>query len=130
MDSETVCLFRFSASVPCLRHSVVLGPLSDRLATFLREREGGRWCFSCLADTLDAPQSDLRDVAQILMLRHGFTVREQICSRCRRMNQLLTFLSDAPALCALCRKPILPEPSITTAEGLPYHGRCWDRRIR
>lgn len=116
--------------VPCLGHRVILGPLSDRLATFLRGREGGRWCFSCLADTLDAPQPDLRDVAQILMLRQGFIVREQICSRCRRMNQLLTFLSDAPALCALCRKPILPEPSITTAEGLPYHGRCWDRRIR
>ena len=74
-------------SVPCLRHSVVVSPLSDRLATFLREREGRPWCFSCLADTLDAPQSDLRDVAQILMLRQGFTVREQRCSRCQRPSQ-------------------------------------------
>ena len=40
----------------------------------------------------------------------------------------LTFRSDAPAICALCRRPILPEPTVTSAEGLPYHGPCWDRR--
>jgi hypothetical protein len=104
--------------------------LSERVATFLHKAPARGYCFRCLGTALDAPERELRRVAQPLILQGGFRVGEAACYRCRHADTLVLFNPFAHPVCGLCRRPILPAAAKTTVYAVSYHAGCWARKAR
>jgi recombinational DNA repair protein (RecF pathway) len=108
-----------------------MDPLAEPIANVLRASPSHAYCFPCLAITLATPEPALREAAQGLILQEGFEVGDKQCANCQRFQKVVWFSAslDRPR-CGLCRTPILPAAARTTANGIPYHLDCWDRKVR
>ena len=47
------------------------------------------YCFPCLAAEHGVPEFDVREIAQVAVLREGFRVLRRICYRCDRADEML-----------------------------------------
>lgn len=104
--------------------------LAERVLAFLRKTPARGHCFPCLTRALDVAESELRGVAQLLIMQAGFQVGEAACYRCGHGDTLLTLTPFAHPVCGLCRRPILLAAAKTTGQGASYHPGCWDRKAR
>jgi len=108
-----------------------MNALAEQIADVLRASPSHAHCFPCLAMTLATPEPALREAAQGLILQEGFEVGDKQCANCQRFEKAVWFGAslDGPR-CGLCRTPIRPAAARTTANGIPYHLGCWDRKVR
>jgi hypothetical protein len=63
-----------------------------RLAAVLRDSYPSGYCIECLATKLDLPPKEIRDAAQLLVLRPGFQIVERACYTCGHVkDRVLVF---------------------------------------
>lgn len=65
---------------------------AGRLATFLTTASPSAYCLACLVTQFDAAEEDVREAAQILLIRSGdFQVVREPCQGCRRMEDAMVY---------------------------------------
>ena len=68
---------------------------ATRLAAILRDGFPSGYCIACLAARLDRRVPEVRDAAQILVMRPGFRVTERTCHTCGRIKDDVVVLDRA-----------------------------------
>jgi hypothetical protein len=62
---------------------------AERITRAVVEHRPYGYCFPCLAAAHGVPEFDVREIAQVAVLREGFRVLRRICYRCNRADEML-----------------------------------------
>ena len=71
-----------------------LSPLANRFASAVRGHFPSTRCFRCLSLQLGLTEKEVRDAAQILVVREEFKIRRLGCDMCSRVNDILVRAKD------------------------------------
>jgi hypothetical protein len=73
---------------------VSLSPLANRVASAVRKNFPSTRCFLCLSLRLNSTEKEMRDAAQILIVRDEFKIRRLACDMCSRVSDILVRAKD------------------------------------
>jgi hypothetical protein len=73
---------------------VSLSPLVTRVASAVRGHFPSTRCFRCLSLQLGLTEKEVRDAAQVLIIRDESKVRRLACDRCSRISDILVRAKD------------------------------------
>jgi hypothetical protein len=62
---------------------------SERITRAVVEHHPYGYCFPCLAAEHGVPEFEVREIAQVAVLREGFRVARHICYRCNIADDML-----------------------------------------
>jgi hypothetical protein len=67
--------------------------LADQLAVLLQSQQPYSYCYPCLAPRLGATERNVRDTAQILVLRvrSVFGIERRVCRACRSVSETIVY---------------------------------------
>jgi hypothetical protein len=75
-----------------------VGLLADRLEAFVRRNFPDAHCYGCLAKHLEVTEPDVRDAAQLVVLRTpAFGKTRVACRDCGRPDELLSISAFRPS---------------------------------
>jgi hypothetical protein len=73
---------------------VSLSPLATRVVRAVREHFPSIRCFLCLSLKVGSTEKELRDAAQVLIVRDEFKIRRLACDTCSRISDILVRAKD------------------------------------
>jgi hypothetical protein len=68
---------------------VTLSPLANRVAGAVRGHFPSTRCFRCLSLQLGLTEKEVRDVAQVLVVRDEFKIVSRVCDACSGVDGVL-----------------------------------------
>lgn len=71
-----------------------LSPLANRVASAVRKHFPSARCFLCLSLQLRSTEKEVRDAAQVLIVRDEFKIRRLACDKCSRISDILVRAKD------------------------------------
>jgi hypothetical protein len=73
---------------------VSLSPLANRVASAVRGHFPSISCFRCLSVQLGFTEKEVRDAAQVLIVRDEFKIRRLGCDKSSRISDILVRAKD------------------------------------
>ena len=71
-----------------------LSPLVNRVASVVRKLSPPTCCLRCLSLQLGSTEKEVRDAAQVLVVRDEFKIRRLGCDKCSRISDILVRAKD------------------------------------
>ena len=73
---------------------MTLSPLANRVAGAVRGHFPSTRCFRCLSLQLGLTEKEVRDAAQVLIIRDESKIRRLACDMCSRISDILVRAKD------------------------------------